>query len=340
MKFKAILHALFYVFVFFSCQYTVTAGYMMSLMAGALVGGTFDETAMLSVAEQVLSQTVMISLISGLLTILVVCLLQRIRGRSPAAQFGFRKINLPRIPTFLLFGFALNIFVSGTISFLPLPESVLEAFENQYAALHGDEIPLALEIFSIAVVTGITEEIVFRGLVHTRLSAAYPSGTVILISAVLFGAAHGTPLAVVYSALLGLLFGKLYEKFRSVLPSMLCHVAFNATSYLLAELGERWQMPLYLFSVAAVLFCAYRIFFRRPTFYDYAMDIAGEFPVRDNVQREILERIHRMQEDRDISPDELEELERAWEENDKKYDKKTAGTSGSDPKDTNNTKEI
>ncbi len=329
MKLKAVLHAIFYVFVFFSCQYTVTAGYMMSLMSGSLMNGTFDETAILSIAEQILSQTVMISLISGLLTILIVCLLQRIRGRSPAKEFGVRRINLQRIPTFLLFGFALNVFVSGTISLLPLPEEILEAFENQYAALHGD-IPLALEIFSIAVVTGITEEIVFRGLVHSRLSTAYPPKTVILISAIVFGLAHGTPLAVAYSALLGMLFGELYEKFHSVLPSILCHVAFNATSSLLAELDERWQMPLYLFSVAAVLFCTYRIFFRRPTFYDYAMDMAGEFPVRDNVQREILDRIHQMQEDRDISPDELEKLERAWEENDKRYSK---------PND-NNTKEI
>lgn len=331
MKLKAILHALFYVFIFFSCQYTVTAGYMMSLMSGSLMNGTFDETAILSITEQILSQTVIISLISGLLTLLVVCLLQRIRGRSPAKEFGLRRINLQRIPTLLLFGMALNIFVSGTISLLPLPESVLEAFENQYAALYGD-VPLALEIFSIAVVTGITEEIVFRGLVHSRLSTAYSSKTVILIAAIIFGLAHGTPLAVAYAALLGMLFGELYEKFHSVLPSILCHVAFNATSYLLSELGERWQMPLYLLSIAAVLFCTYRIFFRRPTFYDYVMDLVGEFPVRDNVQREILERIHQMQEDRDISPDELEELEQAWEANDKRYNK----TKNND----NNTKEI
>ncbi len=335
MKLKAILHALFYVFVFFSCQYAVTAGYMMSLMSGSLLSGTFDESAILSITEQILSQTVMISLISNLLTILVVCLLQRLRGRKPAAEFGFRPVNFFRIPTFLVFGFALNVFVSGTISFLPLPESVLEAFENQYAALQGDT-PLALEIFSIAVVTGITEEIVFRGLVNSRLSRGMPTSTVIMVSSVIFGLAHGTFLAVIYSGLLGMLFSVLYEKFHSVLPSLLCHVAFNATSYLLAELGERWQMPLYLLSIAAVLYCTYRIFFRRPTFYDYAMDIAGEFPVRDNVQREILDRIHRMQENRDISPDEIEELERAWEENEKKYTGIRRDSSDND----NNTKEI
>ncbi len=318
MKLKAILHALFYVFVFFSCQYAVTAGYLMNLMSGSLMNGTFDETALLTLTEQVLSQTVLISLISNLLTLLVVCLLQQVRGRNPAKEFGIRRVNFFRLPTFLVFGFALNVVVSVTISLLPLPESILEALENQYAALHGDT-SLALEIFSIAVVTGITEEIVFRGLVNSRLSKGMPTSTVMMVSSVIFGMAHGTFLAVVYSALLGLLFSVLYEKFHSVIPSILCHVAFNATSYLLAALDDRWMMPLYLFCIAAVLFCVYRLFFRRPTFYDYAMDMAGEFPIRDNEQREILEKIHRMQEDRDISPEELERLEQAWEENEKKY---------------------
>lgn len=335
--FSAVLHALFYVFVFFSCQYLVTAGYMMSLMSGALTGGTFDEAALLEISEQVVSQTVMISLISNLLTILIVCLIQRLRMRKPADEFNLRPVNLFRCPTFLLFGVALNVFVSGTLSFLPLPESIVEAFENQYAALYGDT-PLALEIFSIAVVTGITEEIIFRGLVNSRLSRGMRTGTVLLVSSVIFGLAHGALIAVVYSALLGLVFSLLYEKFHSVLPSLLCHVAFNATSYLLEALDDRWSFPLYLFSIAAVLFCTYRIFFRRPTFYDYVMDVVGEHKLRDNTEREILDEIRRMQEDGDISPEKIDRLAEAWEENERKYEKKSSAPQSNNDND-NNTKE-
>ena len=196
--FSAVLHALFYVFVFFSCQYAVTAGYMMSLMSGSLTSGSFDEAAMLQIAEQVIGQSVMIALISNLLTILIVCLIQTLRMRSPLQEFNVRPVNLMRIPTFLLFGASLNLFVSGTLSFLPLPENILEAFENQYAALYGDT-PLAVEILSIAVVTGITEEIVFRGLVNSRLSRGLQTGTVMMVSSIIFGLAHGALIAVVPS---------------------------------------------------------------------------------------------------------------------------------------------
>lgn len=337
--FSAVLHALFYVFVFFLCQYFVTAGYMMSLMGGAMIGGSFDGNALLEITEQVLGQTVMISLISNLLTILIVCLIQQVRRRNPVREFNLRPVNLFRCPTFLVFGFALNVFVSGTLSFLPLPESVLEAFENQYAALYGDT-PLALEILSIAVITGITEEIIFRGLVNSRLSRGMKTGAVIVVSSIIFGLAHGVLLAVVYSALLGMLFSILYEKFHSVIPSILCHVAFNATSYLLEAMGERWTMPLYIFSIAAVLFCSYRIFFRRPTFYDYVLDVVGEHELRDNVEREILAEVRRMQEDGDLSPEEIDRLAEAWEENERKYEKHSAGPPDDHSDNDNNTKEI
>jgi len=336
--FSAVLHALFYVFVFFSCQYTVTAGYMMSLMSGSLTAGSFDTEAMMQIAEQVVAQSVMIALTSNLLTILIICLIQTLRMRNPVQEFSLRPVNFMRIPTFLLFGASLNLFVSGTLSFLPLPDSIVEAFENQYAALYGDT-PLAVEILSIAVVTGITEEIVFRGLVNSRLSRGMATGTVMMVSSVIFGLAHGTPIAVVYSALLGMVFCLLYEKFRSVIPSILAHVAFNATSYLLEALDERWGLPLYLFSIAAVLYCTYRLFFRRPTFYDVASDMVGEYELRDNVEREIIDEIHRMQEEGDISPEALERLAEAWEENERKYDGKSPLTADEPSENDNNTKE-
>ncbi len=334
--FSAVLHALFYVFIFFSCQYTVTAGYMMSLMTGSGTAISLDEASLLSLMEQVLSQTVMITLISNLLTLLIVCLIQTVRMRSPAEEFGIYPVNLMRIPTFLLFGASLNVFVSGTLSFLPLPEEIIAAFENQYSALYGDT-PLWLEILSIAVITGITEEIIFRGLVNSRLARGLRPGTVVMVSSVIFGLAHSALIAVVYSALLGMVFCLLYEKFRSVIPSILAHVAFNATSYLLAALDERWILPLYLFSIAAVLYCTYRLFFRRPTFYDVAADMVGEYPLRDNTEREIIDEIRRMQEDGEISPDRLEQLADAWEKNERKYDTKSPANENSD--NDNNTKE-
>ena len=336
---SAVLHALFYVFIFFSCQYFVTAGYVMSLMSGSSVTSMLDETALMQLLEQTLSQTVMISLISNLLTILIICLLQTIRMRRPMEEFRIRPVNLMRIPTFLVFGVSLNVFVSGTLSFLPMPDSIVDAFENQYSALYGNT-PVWLAIFSIAIVTGIAEELIFRGLVNSRLSRALPPRTVILVSSIIFGLAHGAMIAVVYSALIGMIFCLLYEKFRSVVPSILAHVAFNATSYLIAELDDRFFLPLYLFSIAALLYCTYRLFFRRPTFYDVAADMVGEYPLRDNVEREIIGEIRRMQEDGDISPEALERLAEAWEENEKKYDCSPAAKPENDTSDNdNNTKE-
>ena len=257
---SAVLHALFYVFVFFSCQYVVTAGYMMSLMTGS--SGTafsLDEAALLSLMEQVLSQTVMITLISNLLTILVICLIQTLRTRSPLEELRIRPVNLMRIPTFLLFGASLNVFVSGTLSFLPLPEEIVAAFENQYSALYGDT-PLWLEILSIAVITGITEEIIFRGLALSRLKRGMSRTAAVVVSAVIFGMFHGAFVAVVYATVLGIVFGFLADRHNSILPTVVCHIFFNATSFFLVTEDAFLLLSLYFLSIVVLFVGSYILF--------------------------------------------------------------------------------
>ncbi len=320
--FRAFLHALFYVLIMLGCQYAVTSAYMMSLMMGSLVSGVLDENTLMEITDKVLAQTVMISLISNLLVILIICLSLHLRRKNPIDELGLRRVNSLRLPTFAVFGVALNVFVSTTLSLLPLPESMIESFEKQYSALDGNA-NIIIEILSIAVITGITEEIVFRGLVNSRLSRGMNTVITVLLSSVLFGLAHGTPIAIVYATLLGVVFSLMYYKFHSVIPSIICHVCFNATSYLLEMVDGSLTFMLYAGSIFLILFCVYRIFIRRPTFYDYVLDTVGEHTPRDDTEREIIAEVRRLQEsDEKITPEELDRLAERWEENEKKGKRK------------------
>lgn len=320
---RTILTVILFTTVMFLCQSCVISGYTASLMLGSGYMGIdasvlSEETLtgmLIDITEKVNSQTVLILLISNLLTILVICLLFRLMKKKPMEEMNVRYVNPFRIPTFALLGAALNVFVSVTISFIPFPESIVEAFNTQYSSMYGGN--LALEVLSIAVVTGITEELVFRGIAMKRLVPAVGKWGAIIISAVIFGLAHGTPIAILYATALGVLFGYICSSYHSVSMCIVCHVFFNLTSYLLPADNDRAMLALYIMSIAVIVFCVYRAFIRRPTFYDLVFDKNGDYEFINETERELIERVRtaRNSDDIDMTPDELEEVFEAWEKN-------------------------
>lgn len=326
--FFAVISVILYISLLFGCQSCVMGGYMTSRMMEEGIASELSEEALLAQTERLLEavneKIVLILLIANLTAILLICLLFHLRKKSPMREMGLHFVNPFRFITFAVFGTALNIFVSVTLSILPLPQSVLEAFDSQYAGMYGNE-PLIVEIFSVAVVAAIAEELVFRGIGMTRLTPVLGRVGAVIVSALLFGFAHGTPIAVAYAALLGILFGFLYARFDSVLPTMICHIFFNLTSYWLAEVtGDNGMLTLglYVISIALILWCAYRIFIRFPTFNDMLADREGRIPTINEEEREIMARLHQLQKGEDaVDVEEVEELERRWEENRKNYNK-------------------
>jgi len=314
-----ILRIFVYIMVLFGCQSCVISGYTTSLM---LQGGYLDVSmdTMNKVLEKVNEQMVMILLVSNLLTILIICLGMTLRRKNPKTELGLHSVNFMRIPTFAIFGTALNIFVSVTLSFIPFPESIVEAFEGQYSTLYGGP-SIVVEILSVAVVTGIVEELIFRGIAMTRLKRSLGTPAAIIISAVIFGVVHGTPIAIMYATLLGILFALIYNTYDSVIPCIVCHIFFNMTSYWLPADNNTAVMILYAVSIVAIVYCIYRIFIRRPTFYDMIMDTDGRIPPINDEETAILERLRRFKDDGTMRPEDLEQIEMDWTENRKRYKK-------------------
>ena len=182
---------------------------------------------------------------------------------------------------------------------------------------------IVLEVFSVAIVTGITEELLFRGIAMKRLSPVMGRWPAIIVTAVIFGLAHGTPNAIGYATLLGILFGFICSSYKSVIMCIVCHVFFNLTSYLLPESNEQAMMALYVMSIAVIAFCVYRAFIRRPTFYDLVFDRNGDYGFINETEAELIGRVKqaRDSDEIDMTPEELEEIFEAWEKN-REYNKK------------------
>jgi membrane protease YdiL (CAAX protease family) len=85
-----------------------------------------------------------------------------------------------------------------------------------------------------ALVAPFVQEILFRGFIFGGLRGHYGFWKAAIISAVVFGAVHLQLTSFLPITLLGLIFAFLYERSRSIWPSILMHFLTNACSLTLA----------------------------------------------------------------------------------------------------------
>ena len=97
-----------------------------------------------------------------------------------------------------------------------------------------DSLAEALVVPLAAVaVPAVSEELFFRGLVLPGLARQHNATVGLLLSSLLFGLIHVTPVAIVYAAFAGLALGWLRLATGSLLPCVAMHGAFNAVPVLL-----------------------------------------------------------------------------------------------------------
>lgn len=93
-----------------------------------------------------------------------------------------------------------------------------------------------LAIF-ISLTAGVTEELIFRGYLISRLQLFFKnSTTTIIISSILFGILHinyGTIAQVIIPIFMGLVFGIHYQKYRNIKILILCHFLWDSIILLL-----------------------------------------------------------------------------------------------------------
>ena len=88
----------------------------------------------------------------------------------------------------------------------------------------------------VTFVAPAVEELTYRGL-GVSLVAPYGVGLAILLTGVLFGAAHGLIIALPVLAFFGIVVGWLRVRTDSVYPPMLLHATFNGTALLVSVSG-------------------------------------------------------------------------------------------------------
>ncbi len=257
--------AIAYVMLFFFMQTAVIGLYSAALtvekMAGGMPSSGMDMGALTeAIMEAMMGDLALLTLISGVLTILFLAVFFALRRKKLFAECALTPVPAKAVLYSALMGLSLNLVLSVTISLLPLPEAWFAGLEDQYGAL--GETNILLELVSTALVTGLVEELVFRGLVFTRLSRGMRGWAAVLLSALIFGLLHGTPIAIGYATLLGIFFIVMDKRYGSILPSVVAHICFNGAAVVMNVEDTLLVFALYLI-LAGVFVGSTYLFFRR-----------------------------------------------------------------------------
>lgn len=227
--FKQLGKALCYYLLFFGMQVIASFAFsfvysFMAAFEAAAGGGNVDANAVSTrAAEMLMDNLNAISIAAGVLTLLFLWIFFLIRKKKLRREVGIAGLSVK----YILYIIVLGIVASTLITFgmALLPESWLEAYAEQAGlTLGGLGI---VTIISNMIMAPIVEEIIFRGLMLSRLRKAMPLWAAVVISSLLFGLAHGQILWIAYATILGLILSAVAVKTQSLTASILLHMVFN-----------------------------------------------------------------------------------------------------------------
>lgn len=146
-----------------------------------------------------------------------------------------------------------------TLVYILLPEVMKQYSELMEVTSLGSNMLITV-IYGI-ILGPITEELCFRGVVFRFLEkAGLHFILVLVIQAVMFGIAHANLVQGLYTFGMGMVFGYLRYKYKTILISIVAHMFFNFSGTIVAtklgEVGVTDNMNMMLGGICTVIFAA------------------------------------------------------------------------------------
>ena len=136
----------------------------------------------------------------------------------------------------LMLGFVgFNLLLSSIVAITGI-DRFFPSYEEIMAVLTGSNI--VVRVLFVVVAAPIIEEICFRGIILGRLLSWTKAWVAVLIQAALFGIAHFNLLQGLYTFVIGIAFGLLYVRFRTLWMCIIGHFAFNLPGFILSLIEE------------------------------------------------------------------------------------------------------
>ena len=200
--------------------------YVMVIVLGIIYGLSPENTELYNSISYLL--TAIVSLVAFLLSAITLWIILRLGKRRNYRPTQCKWTITPYALFLIIATIALN-FAMAEINAMVIALLSPNVDMNMALGL-GTEISvieIILLFVSTAVIPGVVEEIMFRGIILTNLKP-YGKGMAIVCSALLFGLMHMNPAQFFYTTVMGLALGYIYVKTNSIWLCMIIHFSNNA----------------------------------------------------------------------------------------------------------------
>ena len=219
--------AIAYLALFLGSQALVSTGFSIAAALTVIVEtGSLDLFQML---EVLMAYVTPITLASNLFTLVFLLLFFPLRRKNPLREFQLQPI--PPLAAAGAVSIAPVLYGAVTLVLSLLPAAWMADYAQASAALNDTGL---LPFLSVALAAPVVEEVIFRGLIQSRLAHALPGWPAVVLSALLFALCHGQPVWMGYAFVLGMVLGIMAWRTGSILPSILTHIVFNAIGQVLS----------------------------------------------------------------------------------------------------------
>lgn len=228
---------IFYIAIMAASQY-LTA-YCLPLIFDALME---NEGVIGSFAHFLVGDEAVMLIISGAITLLMIAVAAHVRRKKFSTFISMGdEINGKIARACVLIGIGGNFWIS-TIVTTVFSKKQIEAYDAASGAL--DVSSSFVMLLAVAVLGPILEEIIFRGIILSRLSDVMKTEIAVVVQAVFFGIMHGNLIWISYAVFMGIILGYIKVCTNSLEASTIAHMSYNIGSPIAA-------VVLYLFTAAS-----------------------------------------------------------------------------------------
>jgi len=181
--------------------------------------------------EMMDSLSLEINIMIGALTVIAAALIAKLFRSTLSDTAEIKKYPGGFTFTLIIMGIATAYAISLVFGLLEQAGAFPDSWVKTQSSAYTD-VYLAspfMQFLSVGFVAPVMEEILFRGCILSTLKKEMHPWIAIVISAALFAVAHGTPIGIMYAFILGLIMGWLAVTFKSIVPTILFHMAYNCT---------------------------------------------------------------------------------------------------------------
>lgn len=137
-----------------------------------------------------------------------------------------------------------------------IPESFIQQYKD---TIDGFTKITPLVLLYVALLGPVAEEFIFRGMLLRQMSKSFSMNGAIFFQACLFAVYHLNLLQGIYALLMGIVLGKIYQKTKALQVTILTHIIFNSTTYVLQVIlehaGKHSNLISYIISaLGAIIF--------------------------------------------------------------------------------------